>query len=83
MAPGRLPLTRETLFAVDGLIAVITGGGSGIGWLMAKSLAENGAKRVYIIGRREDKLREAADGYDKYAHVIYIIKSGIAKLTRA
>jgi shikimate 5-dehydrogenase len=28
--------------------------------MMAKALAENGAAKVYIVGRREDKLREAA-----------------------
>lgn len=28
--------------------------------MMAKALADNGAKRVYIIGRREDKLNETA-----------------------
>jgi NAD(P)-dependent dehydrogenase (short-subunit alcohol dehydrogenase family) len=31
--------------------------------MMAKALAENGAKRIYIIGRREEKLREAAALY--------------------
>jgi len=28
--------------------------------MMAKALAQNGAKKVYIVGRREDKLKEAA-----------------------
>jgi NADP-dependent 3-hydroxy acid dehydrogenase YdfG len=34
--------------------------------MMAKALAENGADKVYIIGRREDKLREAAALYPQY-----------------
>ncbi|KAI4721334.1 NAD(P)-binding protein [Aureobasidium sp. EXF-10727] len=51
---------RNTLFSVDGLVAVITGGGSGIGLMMTKALAANGAKKIYIIGRRKDKLEEAA-----------------------
>jgi NADP-dependent 3-hydroxy acid dehydrogenase YdfG len=38
----------------------------GIGLMMAKSLAENGAERIYIVGRREDRLREAAAHYPKY-----------------
>ncbi|KAH8600752.1 hypothetical protein B0O99DRAFT_535428 [Bisporella sp. PMI_857] len=50
------------LFNVDGLVAVITGGGTGmssIGLMMAKALEENGAK-VYIVGRRLDVLENAA-----------------------
>jgi len=47
------------LFGVKGLVAVITGGGSGIGLMMAKALEENGAK-VYIIGRRLEVLEGAA-----------------------
>lgn len=49
------------LFKVNNLVAVITGGGTGIGLMMAKSLAANGAKKVYIIGRRLEKLQEAAE----------------------
>jgi NADP-dependent 3-hydroxy acid dehydrogenase YdfG len=33
--------------------------------MMAKALAENGAKKVYIIGRRESKLKETAAFYPK------------------
>ncbi|KAF2149694.1 NAD(P)-binding protein [Myriangium duriaei CBS 260.36] len=54
------PIAAASLFNVQGLIAVVTGGGTGIGLMMAKALAENGAERVYIIGRRADKLQEAA-----------------------
>lgn len=31
--------------------------------MMAKALAENGAERVYIVGRRESKLNEVASNY--------------------
>ncbi|KAH0275425.1 NAD(P)-binding protein, partial [Aureobasidium melanogenum] len=51
---------RNNLFSVDGLVAVITGGGSGIGLMMTKALASNGAKKIYIVGRRKEKLEEAA-----------------------
>jgi NADP-dependent 3-hydroxy acid dehydrogenase YdfG len=34
--------------------------------MMAKALAENGAEKVYIIGRREDKRQEAAALYPRY-----------------
>lgn len=49
-----------TLFNVKDLVAVVTGGGSGIGLMMAKALALNGAHKVYIIGRREVNLQIAA-----------------------
>ncbi|KAH7360650.1 hypothetical protein BKA65DRAFT_391213 [Rhexocercosporidium sp. MPI-PUGE-AT-0058] len=53
-------IKANNLFNVKGIVAVITGGGTGIGLMMTKALAENGAARIYIIGRREEKLIEAA-----------------------
>ena len=50
----------QDLFNVNGLVAVITGGGSGLGLYAARALDANGAKAVYIIGRREATLKEAA-----------------------
>ncbi|KAH9885550.1 NAD(P)-binding protein [Xylariomycetidae sp. FL2044] len=47
------------LFNVKGLVAVVTGGGTGIGLMMAQALEENGAV-VYIIGRRKEVLEKAA-----------------------
>jgi len=40
-------------------VAVVTGGGTGIGALVAKRLAERGA-RVFVAGRRLDPLKEVA-----------------------
>lgn len=55
------PTNKVTdLFRVDGLVAVITGGGSGLGLHAARALDQNGAKAVYIVGRREETLKEAA-----------------------
>lgn len=53
-------LEAANLFNVKGLVAVITGGGTGIGLMMAKALALNGAHKVYIIGRRKEVLEAAA-----------------------
>lgn len=52
--------TAQGLFNVNGLVAVITGGGSGLGLYAARALDANGAKAVYIIGRRREVLEHAA-----------------------
>ena len=48
-----------SLFAVQGLVAVVTGGGTGIGLMMAQALEANGAI-VYILRRRKEVLEKAA-----------------------
>lgn len=65
------PLDASKLFSVEGVVAVITGGATGIGWMMTKALAENGAERVYIVGRREKVLEEAAAEYPGYSFAVY------------
>ena len=69
MLSAKLPdgsLHAENLYNISGLVAVITGGGAGIGAMMATALAENGAHKVYIIGRREGPLQELAAKYPAY-----------------
>ncbi|RMJ26193.1 KR domain-containing protein [Aspergillus sp. HF37] len=53
-------LNASNLFSVKGLVAVVTGGGSGLGRTMALTLATNGASKVYVVGRRADALNETA-----------------------
>jgi gluconate 5-dehydrogenase len=47
------------LFSLDGRVALVTGGSSGIGRGMADALARAGA-RVVLVARGEDRLKEAA-----------------------
>ncbi|KAG9784953.1 hypothetical protein HRR83_000806 [Exophiala dermatitidis] len=54
----------EKLFNVKDKVALITGGGSGIGLMATQALATNGAK-VYICGRTEEKLERVAEVYGK------------------
>ncbi|KAI1141679.1 NAD(P)-binding protein [Hypoxylon sp. FL0543] len=53
-------LGAENLFNVKSMVAVVTGGGTGIGLMITKALAANGASKVYILGRRLQILQEAA-----------------------
>ncbi|GLA05916.1 hypothetical protein AnigIFM60653_006437 [Aspergillus niger] len=46
------------LLSVEGLVVVLTGGGTGLGRSTALALAENGAAKVFILGRREEVLQE-------------------------
>ena len=52
------PLTAQSLFKVTGWVAVVTGGGTGLGLMTAQALAANGVK-VYITGRRIEKVKAA------------------------
>lgn len=54
----------SSLFDVANKVALITGGGSGIGLMATQALAANGAK-VYICGRTEEKLERVAELYGK------------------
>ncbi|KAK0438990.1 hypothetical protein EV421DRAFT_1906324 [Armillaria borealis] len=47
-----------TAMSLDGRVGLVTGGGTGIGFTIAKAFAANGAK-VYITGRRLNVLEEA------------------------
>ncbi|KAG8795903.1 hypothetical protein FRC17_008062 [Serendipita sp. 399] len=53
-------MDTSSLFSAAGTVAVVTGGATGIGLMIAKALEWNGAEKVYIIGRRSDVLANAA-----------------------
>ncbi|KAK0450312.1 uncharacterized protein EV420DRAFT_1621946 [Desarmillaria tabescens] len=54
--------TVDALFNVAGWVCVVTGGGTGIGLMIAQALA-NSRARVYITGRRQDVLQQAVDSW--------------------
>ena len=60
--PIIVPTDKEKL--LDGKVALITGGSSGIGLAIAKAFMDSGAK-VIIAGTNETKLLSALEGLEK------------------
>ncbi len=56
-------------FSLQGRVALITGGGTGIGFDIAKCFLASGAT-VIITGRREDVLKEAIANLGAGAHYV-------------
>jgi NADP-dependent 3-hydroxy acid dehydrogenase YdfG len=54
----------RNIYDLSGRVAVVTGGGTGIGLMISQGLASNGAK-VYITGRRVDVLQKVADSWNQ------------------
>jgi NAD(P)-dependent dehydrogenase (short-subunit alcohol dehydrogenase family) len=67
--------------SVQGLAALVTGGGSGIGLGAARRLAADGA-HVTICGRTEDRLRAATDELQEHAAPGVEIGYAVADVTK-
>jgi NAD(P)-dependent dehydrogenase (short-subunit alcohol dehydrogenase family) len=66
----KLILMCDSIFRLNDKLAVITGGGTGLGFGIAKGFSEAGA-RVVITGRREEVLRNACSKLGK--NVNYVV----------
>jgi len=64
-------LKTSTIFDLRGRVALVSGGGTGIGLMIATGLAANGAK-VYIGSRRKDVLQKVADEWATHGRGIII-----------
>jgi len=67
---GELTLVNyQSVFSLEGKIALITGGGSGIGYDIAQCMTHAGAT-VIITGRREHALQEATEALGETVHYV-------------
>ncbi|KZS93792.1 NAD-P-binding protein [Sistotremastrum niveocremeum HHB9708] len=64
-------LDPANVFNVQGLVAIVSGGGTGIGLMITKALESNGAT-VFIIGRRLEVLEKAAKEHAVHGKIIPI-----------
>jgi NAD(P)-dependent dehydrogenase (short-subunit alcohol dehydrogenase family) len=63
-SPERVRDYLDALFSLRGLVAVVTGGSSGIGGAVARALGRAGAS-VVLVARGEPALRDAAAGLER------------------
>ncbi|KAJ3053767.1 hypothetical protein HK097_003452 [Rhizophlyctis rosea] len=65
MSEDQIPdFSTSTLFNVSGKVALVTGGGTGIGRMIATALVQNGA-RVYIASRKLSTISSTAESLTK------------------
>ncbi|KAI9699975.1 MAG: hypothetical protein M1836_002509 [Candelina mexicana] len=64
MSTNNADFQLSEVFNIKDKVALVTGGGSGIGLMCVQALAVNGAK-VYIVGRTEEKLQTVAETHGK------------------
>lgn len=62
---------------LDGKVALITGGGSGVGAASARRMAQEGAS-IAILGRTEDKLRAVVDEIERAAGTALALRCDVS-----
>ncbi|GAA6040789.1 hypothetical protein JCM8097_003301 [Rhodosporidiobolus ruineniae] len=64
--PDLRALNGASLFDLEGVVAIVTGGSSGIGLMIASTLLANGAK-VYVVGLDQGEVERIAERYTSLA----------------
>ena len=65
-------MTVADLFSIEGKTALVTGGGRGIGAMIARGYLHAGAARVYISSRKADELDAAVAAFAEFGECVAI-----------
>ena len=71
-------MSVHELFKLDGKVAIVTGGSSGLGVIMDEALCEAGAK-VVLVARRIDKLKSVADLLKSKGHTVRFLQCDVGR----
>ena len=72
---NRVPFSLRKLYSVDGAVCVVTGGASGLGFVISQTLVANGVSRLYITSRKSEQLKQAVNELSSInpgCHIEYI-----------
>jgi len=71
-------MDRKNIFDLSGRVALITGGGSGLGRAFCEAMSKYGAD-VACVGRIESKLKETVELIKRYRHKSIAVKADVSR----